>query len=301
MSLSLKTKICSKLTNLYLKTKYDGLYEKDLFIRKKYSNNKGMRVIVSLTSFSKRLANLHIVIKSLLSQTYSPDLIVLYLGDDVDETNVPDSLKNLEKYKFKIVYGCENLKPHKKYFFAMQEYSDDIIITVDDDAVYDKNLVRDLMKTHLKNPGSIVARRVNRILFDEYGNINPYNDWLIEDLSIRNSRPSFDLIATGVGGVLYPPHLINKILFDKSAIIKTSLLADDLWLKYVELISHVPVVRTSGLISHPFVFEDSDNTGLAKENVLNSNNDRTILKIEEYFGKTMKQLINECEETVCNR
>ena len=64
MSLSLKTKVCSKVTNVYLKTKYEGLYEKDLLMRKKYSNNKGMQVIVRLTSFSKRLANLQGILVS---------------------------------------------------------------------------------------------------------------------------------------------------------------------------------------------------------------------------------------------
>ena len=31
---------------------------------------------------------------------------------------------------------CEDLKAHKKYYYAFKEYPDDIVITVDDDVIY---------------------------------------------------------------------------------------------------------------------------------------------------------------------
>ena len=94
-------------------------------------------IIVSLTSYPSRLQKLHYVIRSLLHQKMSPYKIILYLGSDTKDSDIPYSLKKLQKYNFEIKKNYEDLKPHKKYFYAMQEFSDKIIITVDDDLIYD--------------------------------------------------------------------------------------------------------------------------------------------------------------------
>ena len=71
-------------------------------------------IIVSLTSYSPRLKNLHLVIRSLLHQTLAPKQILLYLGADTKESDIPDTLTKLQKYNFRIKTGYEDLKPHKK-------------------------------------------------------------------------------------------------------------------------------------------------------------------------------------------
>lgn len=62
----------------------------------------------------------------------------------------------------------------------MQEYSNFIVITVDDDLIYDKNLIKDLYLCHKKNPNSVIARRVNLITKNEQGKLNKYSDWIWE-------------------------------------------------------------------------------------------------------------------------
>lgn len=47
------------------------------------------------------------------------------------------------------------LKSHKKYYYAMQEYPEDIIVLVDDDMFYPYNTVEKLMKMHEKYPSDI--------------------------------------------------------------------------------------------------------------------------------------------------
>ena len=92
-------------------------------------------VIISLTSYPARLKNLHIVLRSLLKQKVAAEKVILYLGTDTKDTDIPEKLKKLTKYNFEIRTGYEDLKPHKKYFFAMQEFPNHTIITADDDLI----------------------------------------------------------------------------------------------------------------------------------------------------------------------
>ena len=56
-------------------------------------------VVVSLTSYPARLPQLHLVIRSLLHQSLAPREIVLYLGADTRDEDIPATLRQLEKYK----------------------------------------------------------------------------------------------------------------------------------------------------------------------------------------------------------
>lgn len=255
--------------------------------------NRHQKIIVSLTSYSKRFSELNLVIKSLLNQKMKPDMVILYLGTDSDVSDLPCSLLKLRKYGLTIVDGCDDLKPHKKYYFAMQEYPDDIIITVDDDCIYDRDLIKNLVETHNQFPDAVIARRVNRMRFDEKNNRLLYNQWDYEVQDTCNS-PDYYLLATGVGGCLYPPHKLDNQLFNINAIRKTCLLTDDLWLKYIELKSKVAVVKSQSKVKHPLTLEYSAATGLAKLNVLRNNNDEAMDKIEEYMNTTFYDLIINC-------
>ena len=77
-------------------------------------------VVVSLTSYGERLDYVYLTVLSLMHQTMPPDRIVLWIDFDTDPNSVPDSLKRLEPYGLDIRYGCENLKGHKKYFWALR-------------------------------------------------------------------------------------------------------------------------------------------------------------------------------------
>ena len=63
--------------------------------------------------------------------------------------------------------------------------------------------------------------------------------WKIECLSIL--KPFFDLLATGVGGVIYPPNIFNLNLNDISKIY-LSLFTDDIYLKFLQIQKGIEVV-----------------------------------------------------------
>ena len=228
------------------------------------------KIVVSLTSFRSRFAQLPKTLKSLLFQSVKPDAIVVWFDEPSKEALTPELLE-LEKYGITYRFGVENLKPHKKYFYALQKFSDSIVITVDDDLIYPPDLIESLYRTWQKYPDCICGRRVHRIRFNENGTVKPYNDWLFECSSIKN--PSHELFATGVGGVLYPPHIFDGRVFDAEKIKKLCLEADDVWLKWHELRLGVKVVWAKNNMIHPPIVQGSQKIALSSENVQGNKND----------------------------
>jgi len=241
-------------------------------------------IVVSLTSFPARFNTLHLVIKSILCQTMKPDLIFLCLTKQEmnDKIQLPASLLELNNYGLYTFFANDNLKPHNKYLSAMQQYPESLVITVDDDNMYDKNLVSDLYGSYLKYPSAISARRVHKILRDRNGNLLPYNKWGYEYK--RQTAPSLDLLATGVGGALYPPGLLPPETFDTTKIMELCLNADDIWLKFMELKNHVPVVWAKGRRVHPYTIKQSQKTTLNKSNYHENQNDTYIAALENYYS-----------------
>lgn len=254
----------------------------------KKNNNIDSNLIVSLTSYKPRIKTLHLVIRSLLKQTLLPSKIILYLDNDFQINKLPKKLLRLQKYNFEIKTGYQDIKPHKKYLYVMQEYPDKKIITVDDDLLYDKNLIKDLVKTNILHPDCVCARRVNKITFDKDQNINKYSDWEWSCTDI--TEPSFSLLATGCGGVLYPPKILPDEAFFIKNIQKYCLETDDIWLKFMELKVNVKVVWTNSRIIHPITIRNTQNNGLFQINTKGQNhNDQNIKKMLNFTGIQLKE------------
>lgn len=240
------------------------------------------KLIVSLTTYGKRLENVDICVRSLLRQRKMPDRILLYLGDDVTDEMIPDKLKRLQEYGLIIKKGYEDIKPHKKYYYAMQEYPDATVITVDDDAIYDDKLVESLWDMHEQYPDTIVARTVKRMLSDEHG-ILSYNEW--EYLASHvTSSPGMEYLAVGIGGTLYPAGCMPEKCFDRELIKKCCLDIDDLWLKFMEIEENIPVVHCPSDYFVPVMIERKQKEGLFEKNVLENKNDVGIKKIQKELG-----------------
>lgn len=79
--------------------------------------NMAEKIIVSFTSYPRRIYTVDKVIDSILKQTVLPNKIVLYLSQSEFEGvhDMPDFGK-YEKYGFEIHWYKENLKSHKNGF-----------------------------------------------------------------------------------------------------------------------------------------------------------------------------------------
>ena len=226
--------------NAYLPVCY-RMYSKNSFLN---IDERSEYLVASITSFPARIHTLHLTIESLLRQSVKLDKIVVYLEKDKFESiEIPFKLNNLKKKGVEIVFVKENLRSHLKYFYAMQTYPDAIVMTFDDDIIYNPRVVETLMTTHRMYPSSVVGTRCTRILCDEKGVILKYMRWKINDETL-SERPSFYCFPSGVGGVLYPPKALAQEAFCCSQIYALCPLADDIWLKTMELLNGTSAVQT---------------------------------------------------------
>ncbi len=251
------------------------------------------KITVSLTSFPARIGKVAQTLVPIMQQTLKPDRIVLCLSNQEfpqKENELPEELLKLREHGLEILWG-DNLRPHNKYFHTMRKYPDDVIITVDDDIKYTTNLVERLVQSYGKNPRAVNTLRAHLMTFNEEGKLNPYRRWIYQ-CSAFIGKPLMSLIATGVGGVLYPPHIIKHCDFLNAARIEElCLCADDIWLKCMELLSGVPVVLAAPCKDLE-VIEGTQEITLGEENVRGTRNDDYLNAISAHY-KEMPKLIGK--------
>lgn len=189
---------------------------------KKYCNHD---IIVSLTTYGKRIYDVAFTIESIMQQSMKANRIILWLDNSFRNQSLPESLVNQQKRGLEIAF-CEDLGPYKKLIPSLLHFPNDTIITIDDDAIYDYDLIERLINSHLKYPSIICCCRARRISFAKDGSLLPYNKW---KRPLEETFPSHFVFATGVGGVLYPPHCLDEEVNNDDEFLNICNTADDVW------------------------------------------------------------------------
>ena len=251
-------------------------------------------VIVSLTSWKPRIKKVAPVLISLMLQTAHIDKIVLWLSqDELSEGDLNIWLKLCMKRGVEVRFmNGLNLRSHKKYFYAMNEYPDSIIITVDDDMIYDKRLVERLIKAHMVYPDAIIANGASKMSFNEKGELLPYSRW-IHGSEVKEIEPSYMLFPIGVAGVLYPPHAVHNECFNLEAMMSLCPTHDDLWLKFMGVMNGKKVVLSEGknFVPGTCIRGTQRHISLGIRNLMNNcaGNDQQmkaiLLRYNNYYGK----------------
>lgn len=255
----------------------------------KIGNDRPEEIIVSLTSFPKRFPVLSEALKSILWQTLLPDRFILYISADVPQETLPREVTDLKAYGLEIENRID-LKPHTKYFYAMKENPDALLITVDDDLMYPRDMIEKLYATYRKFPDCVIADRAHEMTFDEAGNLLPYRQFRWE--SGRVDVPSADLLATGCGGVLYPPHIIDPKFLDEDLLRRLAFAADDVYLKMVETVKGTRVtVSNTDVWKNTRIVTHSQKIALRDTNNGQSANDLYLKNCMEYFRLARKDFI----------
>lgn len=243
------------------------------------------KIIISMTSYPQRFSTIGEPLNSLLRQSVKPDKIIVWLGSDSSREDLTDEMLEFEKKGIEFRFDQnKNLKPHKKYFYALQEFPQDLVITVDDDIIYPRNTIKSLITAHKKYPNNICARRVHKIALDNNHQIAPYLKW---DYEYRGEvRPSKSLFATNGAGTIFPHGCLPKEAFNAADIERYCLNADDVWLWYWEQKQGISTVWVPCFMIHPPVVKELKTAGgLAEKNVELAGNDYYIKELFEHYGK----------------
>lgn len=162
---------------------------------------KEEKVIVSLTSYGKRIANLPRVLDTIFSQTIVPDLVVLNLAfGEMIESEVR---KYLEEHEVEINWVVDT-KVYKKLIPTLRKYPDACVISIDDDFLYPSNMIEDFISMHKKYPNNPISG--NRVVFYKMQchcgcasltKAEYYGDYLYQiDDKVIDNCPSDDMVYT---------------------------------------------------------------------------------------------------------
>lgn len=235
-------------------------------------------LIVSLTSYPARISKLWMVIETLLNQKLVDNFkVILWLSENQFPKgldSLPKSLTNLIEKGLDIRFVSDDLKSHKKYYYAFKEYPNNIVVTVDDDVLYSPILLRTLLDAHNKYSDCVICNRGVIISREK-----PYNFW--ENVN-HFMIPQNDILPTGIGGTLYPPHCYSDEIFNLDVIKSTCINGDDLWLNLMCRLNQKQIVHTGirfGFIS----VLSSQKTALCLDNLDNNKNDLQIRLISEWL------------------
>ena len=202
---------------------------------KKYGLNRKPReqkVIVSFTSYPKRIKDVWLVAETLLRQSVKPDEVILWLADSQFDglQSLPPRLLALQERGLTIRF-CDDLRSHKKYYYAMQEYPEDLIILVDDDTFYSRDMVKKLLELHRRHPEDIVCMTPAVITHVE----DMPSKWRPRGYRERLEHSYLAQPYSGQG-TLFPPHSLDeKYAYDKEKIMELCPHADNLWLKLMSM------------------------------------------------------------------
>lgn len=246
--------------------------------------------IVSLTSYGERINTVHLAIASIMDQTVQPDQVVLYLDKDTCSDPLPPELLTLCDRGLRIVRNVENIRGHKKYFYAMQEYPDKTIVTIDDDVLYPRKALKQLITASKKYPKCVIARRVHRVIFDRQGKPLRYTDWLFAYRGLR--RKSNDNILTGCGGTLFPPQSLPVGALNADAIRRCALSADDIWLSCALRSVNRVIYRAAAGVSLFWEIAGTQTSALNRENIDEGGNDKAMGLTMKYFGLASENFSN---------
>lgn len=282
-------KVVNSLERLHCKSLDHSVFEK----QNKFRDDA---VVVSMTTFPARIGYVHLAIRSLLNQTVKPGKIILWLAkEQFRDVEIPPQLQQLCAYGLEIRYCDEDLLAHKKYYYAMREFPDKLIVTYDDDIIYPEDSLEKLLKMHRQHPNAIICNRGREIAM-ENDSAAPYRYWKVSG-RVPAGVPTYRVMASTGAGTLYPPRCMPEETFDIEKIKILALTADDLWMKAMSILGGVPVVKSQTRGKALCLSKGRQDITLAHQNVDQCLNDRVMQDLMAHYpevGKVLQETHNCC-------
>jgi len=196
-------------------------------------------IVISLTTIKSRISNVSQIIKSILDQDTLPDVINIYYSkenhlfdegcDDLDINNLKESINNLlglhKKNVIVKISQTANIGSYRKLIPALRDYPNSIIITIDDDEIFESDLVKILYNCYLEHK-CVIASVARIIDLNFWTNMNDTIDYY--KIIFSTNKPYMNLLPEGYGSILYKSDMFSEdfINFDYN-----NLLLDEIVIK----------------------------------------------------------------------
>lgn len=270
----LHTMVCNQLKSLALTSTNSGISQDTICDHE---------VVVSLTTYRERIHDVYMTIESIMQGTIKPNRIILWLAEDeFGGKTLPVVLQNQMKRGLEVRY-CEDLRSYKKIIPSLKLFPDACIVTLDDDVMYEPDLLEHLLASYKAHPDCASSCRTHKIKTDSDGMPLPYMQW---DRFQHDSIPSYCNFLTGVGGNLFPPNSLNGQVDDCETFMKLCPKGDDVWLNAMLILNGVKVAKafTHNMCGDDFIKNESPYVKpLWAGNKIVEGNDPQIKAVWEHF------------------
>ena len=249
-------------------------------------------IIVSLTTYGLRLHEVALTIESLMQQTMKANRIVLWLADDLENYRMPQALVMQQNRGLEIKF-CRDIRSYKKLIPQIKESPNDAIITVDDDILYDYDVLEHLINSYLQQPDFIHSCRVRKMQLDENDLLKPYNKWELKSFEEGVDRLCF---LTSGGGTLFPPNCFDDEVFNEDVFMDICPEADDVWFTAMALKkgTYIKKVFTRNEFGEDYIMLPRPlEQGLSVRNVGLFGNDRQIHAVFSRYSLYEKLRMSE--------
>ncbi len=239
--------------------------------------------VVSLTTYSKRIHDVYVVIESLGEQTIKANKIVLWLDEnEFCLDSIPELLKKQMDRGLDVRF-YQNIRSYKKLIPSLKLFPESDIITVDDDFIYPHDFIEILVKESRANLNCIVGVRSHTIAI-EGGQPLPYKKWDYESSFAKNG--SFTFLTTGAG-TLFPAHILNDEFCNEDEFMNLCPSADDVWINFMCIKYGIErkKVHDDRVFRSRFISLDAhQDIALNKENVHKNQNDEQIKRVVDRYS-----------------
>lgn len=248
----------------------------------------GGQATVSLTTYGSRWRTVHQTIESIGRGSVLPRAIVLWVDDPAFVQSPTPQLRRLIRRGLRIELSPD-LGPHKKYFPALEEVAahNDVLVTADDDVMYRKHWLRDLLQIADANPDTVIAYRARRVTM-KGADFAPWSDWPL----VTSTTPSTLNIAIGEAGVLYPLGLTTRLMSRGDGFLVCAPRADDLWLHATGVLAEIPTRQVTAKAYFPLVVPGAHAVTLGHHNISGGGNDA---QIEATYGAAERAILRDAE------
>lgn len=247
-------------------------------------------VIASLTSYPARIESVWLVIKSILTQTYKPDRVILWLAEEQFPTKkIPQNLIELQKYGLEIKW-VKDIYGHKKYRVpVMKQKPNEVVITFDDDILYSPKCIERLMKTHQIYPNCLICERGQTL--DDKNESNPGRWKTISNKGVN--IPTYSMNPSPGGGCLIPYGAFHSDATKEELFRKLAYKNDDLWYMFMCAANKTRMIKTRKYHKIFSLVEGSQIEQMATENVLGNHNNIIMEGLKKAYPEAWRRIMTD--------
>ena len=260
----------------------------DIELKNEELEQPNKEIFVSVTSIFSNQDILLETLKSISAQTLLPTKCFIYLSSDpsiFDNGFVDNIITNIDLKDYILnnkifeLNWVKDIGPYTKLLPILKDkWNDDcLIITIDDDTVYDTNLIKNLVNDFNKYKCMINYRGFT-FKFDKLNDIT-YENRTYRKLDLYN-------FATGKGGILYHPsffHATEDLIFNEELYNKYCDKTDDIWFNFIRICNKIKCY----IGNKTWLAKDISSNGLyVKYNSIDNRNTKNIQELVQFLIKS---------------